>query len=346
MPRARRRGLGRRAAPAALLLTAALTLALAACRPAAPPPRPAVEADPLTFSGAAAFEEVRRFVAVGPRVSGTPGARKAAETIAGRLNSFGLNARIDTFTDATPGGPKPFHNVTCRVTGQGGATVVLVSHFDTKAGIADTFVGANDSGSSTGLLIALAEWASSEWRGAADILFAFVDGEECLERYGPIDGLHGSRRLAAQLKTAHEPVAAVIVADMIGDRVLNVTIPRNATPWLVAMVFEVAHRQGSRRQFSWSRGQIIDDHVPFLEAGFAAVNLIDFEYGSAPGLNDIWHTPDDTLDKLSPRSLQTVGRVIIGMLNRLGDLSSMNRVHDTRRSMTKFPNPRIPKQSD
>jgi glutaminyl-peptide cyclotransferase len=273
--------------------------------------------EPAQLDGSAALEEVRAFLAVGPRVSGTEGGRRAADYLAARLKAFGVTPSIDRFADQVPAGTQTFYNVTGRVSGSGEGLIVLVSHFDTKAGIAEGFSGANDSGSSTGLLLELAELVARQWHGGPDILLAFVDGEECTVRYGINDGLHGSRRLASQLKQARADVRAVIVLDMIGDRNLDVTIPRNTTSSLVSHVFDVAREQGVRHRFSLLHGEIIDDHVPFLNAGFPAVNLIDFNYGSAPGLNDYWHTPLDTLDKLSPQSLQVVGRVVIGVLRRL-----------------------------
>jgi hypothetical protein len=51
-----------------------------------------------------------------------------------------------------------------------------------------------------------------------------------------------------------------------------------------------------------------------------AIDLIDFAYGSAPGLNDYWHTPADTLDKLSAESLDLFGRVVARMVAELSAL--------------------------
>jgi glutaminyl-peptide cyclotransferase len=146
-----------------------------------------------------------------------------------------------------------------------------------------------------------------------------VDGEESRTHYTGKDGLYGSRRLAAVLRNARasRPVAGAILLDMIGDRDLTVTIPRNGAASLMTLALRCAKDEGVRDRFGLYPGDIMDDHVPFLEAGIPAVDLIDFEYGSQPGRNDYWHTPQDTLDKLSPESLQTVGRVVIRMLNAL-----------------------------
>jgi glutaminyl-peptide cyclotransferase len=137
--------------------------------------------------------------------------------------------------------------------------------------------------------------------------------------YGSADGLHGSRHLAAQMRADGRAAKTigVILLDMIGDRNLSITIPRNGTPRLTTLALDCAQREGVRGRFGLARGDILDDHVPFLLNGMPAVDLIDFEYGSAPGRNDYWHTPADTLDKLSADSLQAMGRVVIRMLNSL-----------------------------
>jgi glutaminyl-peptide cyclotransferase len=275
--------------------------------------------DPAGLNGSKALHEVTQFVQLGPRDSGTPGAKVAAEYLARRLKEIGLDADIDEFTDRTPSGETKFRNVTGRLIGNSPGLIILVSHYDTKSGISDDFSGANDSGSSTGLLLALARfYKQSDWQGPS-LFFSFVDGEECMKNYGRHDGLHGSRRQAAVLTEGRlsADVKAVIVLDMIGDRDLQVTIPRNCDPGLRRLALQCAHDEGVRPQFSLLRSAMTDDHVPFLEAGMPAIDLIDFQFGSAPGKNDYWHTPQDTLDKLSPDSLQLVGRVTIRMINGL-----------------------------
>jgi glutaminyl-peptide cyclotransferase len=265
--------------------------------------------------GARALEETARFVALGPRDSGTPGAERAAAYLADRLRELGLEARVDTFEAPTPDGRQTFRNVIGRLPGRTPETVILMSHYDTKSGIATNYVGANDSGSSTGLLLELAR-VLKERRGGPNLEFLFTDGEECRRQYGPHDGLTGSRRRAAQLKASGEAarVRAVILLDMIGDRNLKVTLPRNCDPRLSLAVFAAAEREGVREKFGLFDGAVLDDHVPFLEAGMPAVDLIDFQYGEGPGDNRYWHTAEDTMDKLSAESLQIVGRVVARML--------------------------------
>jgi Zn-dependent M28 family amino/carboxypeptidase len=196
--------------------------------------------------------------------------------------------------------------------------VILGAHYDLKSGI-DGFVGANDSGSGVGLLLALAPILKASSAGRPEVWLVFLDGEECLEHYGPNDGLHGSRHLAGSLAEQGlvGKVKAFILVDMVGDRNLNVTIPQNSTPALMAAVFKAASEAGTRTCFSLLNATVLDDHQPFLEKGIPAIDLIDFQYGSAPRLNDYWHTANDTLDKLSSTSLGIVGQVLLRVVMAL-----------------------------
>lgn len=326
MPRSLRQCRLRRSPPYRLIVFrgrawgCALGIALgvaAGCRPAAPAPvtrRP----DPGAFQGSNALAHVQAFLAVGPRDADTPGAARAAHFLAERLDTLGVPAAIDRFRDLTPGGTGVFQNVIGRLPGTETGIVVLAAHYDTKSGIPD-FQGANDSGSGVGLLLALATWYRAAPPLRSAVWFAFLDGEECRREYGPHDGFHGSRHLARVLSDQGQAarVRAVIVLDMIGDRDLTVTLPRNGTPSLLTAAFGAAAAEGRRAAFSFFGGAILDDHQAFLDAGMPAVDLIDFQYGSTPGANDYWHTAADTLDKLSAESLGTVGRVVIRMVDAI-----------------------------
>lgn len=271
------------------------------------------------FDGAKAMAETEALVKISPRDAGTGGARRASVLLEGKLKALGLKAAIDTFSEDTPGGKMHFNNVLGRMPGKTNRLIILASHFDTKSGISKDFQGANDSGSSTGVLLELARVLKKNGPYEAEFMFAFLDGEECRKEYGPHDGLHGSRRLAQQIYDAGgvKYVEAVIVLDMVGDKNLNIAVPRNCSKAMVKELFFAAHELDVRAQFSIGPGSILDDHVPFLLAGMPVVNLIDFEYGSAPGRNDYWHTTNDTLDKLSVKSMQTVGDVVLKMIENL-----------------------------
>jgi len=272
------------------------------------------------FDGQRAFAEVEALVRFSPRDAGTPGGRKAAEHILQRLDSFSIETQVDIFTDMTPKGEKTFCNVIGRIPGKTEKWLILGSHFDTMPGI-ENFQGANDSGSSTGVLLELARMISkSEVVPNTGILFAFFDGEEGIAHYVPGDGLHGSRRMAAQLVESgiHKKVEAMILLDMVGDKDLHFNVPVNSSRKLVKEVLDAAHSTGHRDRFSLSRNSAItDDHVPFLEIGIPAIDIIDFKFGSAPGQNNYWHTEADNLQNISSESLETSGEIVLQLLEQL-----------------------------
>lgn len=285
-----------------LLLAAAVA---AGCAPPASPP----SLDAL--QGEHAFAETAAFVGLRPKVAGTEGAARAAEWIRGRLEALGWSVEIDEFTEPAAGQPTAFRNVIGRRRGASRQIVIFGAHYDTKDGIPE-FQGANDSGSGVGVVLELAR-AGAGWRWPFEPWLVFFDGEECRVTYGPDDGLHGSRRLARRLirEGLDRRVRAVIIVDMVGDRDLTFTLPRNSTPALSGAVLRAAERLRIRDLIRLAPGAIIDDHQPFLDASMPAVDLIDLEYGSAPGLNDYWHTPQDTLERISPRSLEIATRLAL-----------------------------------
>ena len=279
------------------------------------------------FDGSRAYAEVERLVEFSPRDAGTPGAKAAAEWLLGRLRSFGVEAGIDEFADATPAGRKTFRNVVGRIPGSNGRWVVLGSHFDTMPGIPD-FRGANDSGSSSGILLETARMLADSARRnggrlpGPGVLIAFFDGEEGIANYAYGDGLHGSRHFADLLRKPGEYrcelIDAVVVLDMVGDADLEFTVAHNNANRLVRLLLAVAHEQGKREIVRMDRSiDVTDDHQPFLNLGLDAIDLIDFHYGSAPGLNDYWHTSADNLDHVSVESLETTGNLLYGMLKTL-----------------------------
>ncbi|MCX6991984.1 MAG: M28 family metallopeptidase [Kiritimatiellaeota bacterium] len=301
-----------------------LLLVASGCRPA-PSPKATVfrPIAPRVLDADNAFAEARALVALGPRAAGTPGARQAAGHLLVRLQAAGVQSTLDAFTDETPDGKTTFWNVMGVIPAAGRRSakapwIFLGSHFDTKSGLGG-FEGANDSASSSGLLLELARVLQAAGPLPVNIGIAFFDGEECRRSYTARDGLHGSVHAARALclNRRADQVRAVIILDMIGDRDLTVTIPRNSTSDLTARVFRAAAAEKARDKFALMTGALLDDHQPFLEAGMPAIDLIDFEYGSAPGRNDYWHTPQDTLAKLSAESLGIVGRVVIRVLNDL-----------------------------
>ncbi len=271
------------------------------------------------FDGRKAYAEVEALVQFSPRDAGTSSGWKAAKHIFQRLESFGVEADLDEFVDRTPKGEKTMINVIGMVPGKKKEWIILGSHFDTMPGI-ENFQGANDSGSSTGVLLEMARmFGESKQVPEIGILFAFFDGEEGIAGYIPGDGLHGSRHMAKQLLETgdHKKIRAMILLDMVGDKDLKFTIPYNSSQELVKETLNAAHQLGYRDRFTLTRSIITDDHVPFLEIGIPAIDLIDFKFGSEPGLNDHWHTEADHLQNISAESLEITGQITLQIVSNL-----------------------------
>src|SRR4029079_806656 len=190
-------------------------------------------------------------------------------------------------------------------------TFILCSHYDTKIFDGARFVGANDGGSSTGLLIELARVLAQKPTLAAKIELVFFDGEEAVETFTDKDGLYGSRYFANDLtktKTAGQFRGGILL-DMVGDRDLNITLPLDSRSGMTRDIFASAEALQCRGKFTYfDQGNITDDHSPLNAAGIPTIDLIDFDYPP-------WHTPEDTIDKLGAESLRTVGRVVVYYLS-------------------------------
>jgi len=245
-------------------------------------------------------------VAIGPRVAGSPGGAKARDYIAAELKKAGVQVRVESFEADTPHGRLRMANVIGVISGRRADVILIGGHYDTKFFADRRFVGANDGGSSAALLLELARQLA---RGPRDFTcwIVFFDGEEARESWTATDSLYGSRRLAADLARAGQLPRAVIVADMIGDRDLNIRREAFSTEALADLIWAAAGRLGHARHFLPTSMPVEDDHAPFLKAGVPAALLIDFDFPP-------WHTANDTLDKVSPQSLQIVGDVLLEAL--------------------------------
>ncbi|HBH00528.1 MAG TPA: peptidase M28 [Candidatus Rokubacteria bacterium] len=282
--RLRARGLG-------ALLLAALAGAAAADEP---------------FDGAAALRHVERLVALGPRPAGSAAAAQARRYLVDRLRAAGIRAEVQPFEADTPHGRLPMANVVAVLPGRRPDVILLGGHYDTKLFREFRFVGANDGGSSAALLLELARRLHARPREFT-YWIAWFDGEEARVTWTAADSLYGSRRMAEDLRRAGRLPRAVLVADMIGDRDLGIRREAFSTPWLTDLVWASARRLGYGAHFSDDPLPVEDDHAPFLRHGVPAALLIDFDFPP-------WHTPGDTLDQVSARSLEVVGRVLLDAL--------------------------------
>jgi glutaminyl-peptide cyclotransferase len=254
------------------------------------------------FDGAAAFRHVERLVAIGPRVAGSPEGARARAYIEAELRAAGVETRVMAFEATTPHGRLPMANVIGVLPGKRTDVILIGGHYDTKWFPSFRFVGANDGGSSTALLLQLARELAKTPRDFT-YWITFFDGEEARGEWTATDSLYGSRHMAAELARTFRLPRAMILVDMIGDRDLGIRKEAASTAWLTDIVWETARRLGHGRHFLNDVQPVEDDHAPFLRAGVPAALLIDFDYPP-------WHTKDDTLDKVSARSLAIVGEVV------------------------------------
>jgi hypothetical protein len=330
-------------------LAAILAITLAACdrNPAStqdsratPAPTPEVSATPVAakptaekpknippppaeiwkeFSGERAFADVRQQVEIGPRPSGSPEIEKARAHISDALSNAGWQAERQEFTDTTPRGPIDFVNLIARYAVGNARPVpsntqraIVCSHYDTKRFSTIKFVGASDGASSTGALLELSRVLALDPALASQIELVFFDGEEALTQFTETDGLYGSRHYASQLRDSGraKQFQFGILWDMIGDKDLTITLSPDSPRELVNAIFQAADTLGVREHFSFFDRNILDDHYPLNStARIPTIDLIDYNY--LP-----WHTADDTLDKLSSASLQTVGAVTLFHLRK------------------------------
>ena len=258
------------------------------------------------IDGAAALRHIEKLVAIGPRPAGSAGGQRARDYIVAELKRAGVETRVFGFDAETPHGRLRMANIVGMLPGRRADVIMVGGHYDTKFFRDIRFVGANDGGSSTALLLELARALA---RGPREFTYwlAFFDGEEARETWAARDSLYGSRHLAAELARTKRLPRALIVVDMIGDRSLGIRRESHSTPWLTDAIWAAASRLRYDAHFLPDALPVEDDHVPFLRAGVPATLLIDFDFPP-------WHTGEDTLDKVSADSLRIVGEVVLEAL--------------------------------
>ncbi len=268
------------------------------------------------FDGAKAYEYAREFVAIGPRWPTGPGHGKAEGFLRGHFASEHAACEEDAFTADTPIGPVPMRNFIVRFAGAKKGIIVLATHYETNYPLRTIdFVGANDGGSTTGLLLAIGDRLREETAGGKkldgySVWLVFFDGEEAIESWSDTDSTYGSRHLAARWGRDGTlgQIKAFILTDMIGDKDLDIQRETNSTPWLAALVGQAAKKFGDERYFFQRDMAVEDDHLPFVERGVPSIDIIDLDYGPN---NSYHHTAQDTMDKISAHSLTIDGDVIL-----------------------------------
>ena len=257
------------------------------------------------FSGEKALAHVQRLVDLGPRPAGSEAIEKSRDYIENQLRLSGWEVTRQAFTDDTPRGKVRFVNLIARFPAQrnNARSFLLCSHYDTKTFDSFRFVGANDAGSSTGLLLELGRVLGQHPDLAGKIELVFFDGEEAYEHFSEKDGLFGSRYFARQLgSSGAKQFRGGILFDMVGDRSLTITFPPDSPAEMARDLFASAEALKLRNYFTYLGRELIDDHTPLNAIGIPTIDVIDFDF-------PWWHTADDTMDKVSGESLQIVGSV-------------------------------------
>jgi Zn-dependent M28 family amino/carboxypeptidase len=278
--------------------------------PAADPVSSSDSSPPPAFDANRAMQYVKEIVAFGPRPIGSENHKKVENCILSHLK--GDDVEQDAFDVHTSEGTFPVRNIIAKFPGSKDGMIVIASHYDTNWPLRNTsYVGANDGASSSALLLEIANQLRGKKLDGYSVWLLWDDGEESMRLpwYDP-ESLYGVRHIAEKWQSdgTLKKIKAFILEDMIGDADLNVERVTDSTPWLEDLVGQAATRLGSQSHFFAREGEVEDDHVPFLQKGVPATDLIDLDYGYN---NVFWHSTEDTVDKLSAKSLEIVGTVTL-----------------------------------
>jgi glutaminyl-peptide cyclotransferase len=277
---------------------------------------------PPTIDANRAMQYVKEIVAYGPRPIGSANHRKVEDYILGHLK--GDEVVSDVFTADTVEGKFPVRNIIAKFPGTKDGIIVIAGHYDTNYPLRDTaYVGANDGGSTSALLLEFANQLRGKKRDGYSVWLLWTDAEEAMKQWSDdVDSDYGTRHLAAQWQhdgTAKK-IKAFLLIDMIGDADLDIDHDRNSTPWLESVIYEAATRLGYQSHFFARDNAISDDHLPFMRIGVPSADIIDINYG----YNNVFHhTPQDTVDKLSPKSLEISGTVVLETVRILDNMDPL-----------------------
>ncbi len=262
-----------------------------------------------------AFEYAREVTALGPRYVGSDNHKKLERYIVDHLK--GDQVEDDAFTANTVEGKFPMRNIIAKFPGSKDGIIVLLGHYDTVYPLRNSgFVGANDGGSSTGILLEYANQFRGKKRQGYSIWLVWTDGEEAMRHWSDTDSVYGARHLAEKWEKdgTLKKIKALMVMDMIADADLDIARNTKGAAWLLDLIYNAAQREGYQSHFFTQQGAIEDDHVPFFDRGVPCADIIDLDYGYN---NVFWHSPQDTMDKLSPKSMQIVGDTIMESIQML-----------------------------
>src|SRR6266404_5993724 len=262
------------------------------------------------FDGKRSFAHVAKQVGFGPRPSGSAAIGKLQEYIQSELTSYGCKVDVDSFSSDTPVGRLAMKNIVAKIPGDKPGIIMLATHYDTKR--LEHFVGADDGASSTAVMLELARLLCGR-RGPYQVWITFFDGEEAVKFiWQDPDNRYGSRQMAARLAMSGDlpKIKAVLLADMVGSRNLRFRREADSTKALTDLIWTIAAQLGYSNVFVNESLPTEDDHIIFLKRGVPAVDVIDFDI-------PYWHTVEDTLDKVSAKSVAITGHVFLESVKQL-----------------------------
>ena len=268
------------------------------------------------------MDHVKKQIDFGPRPPDTEQLAKTRAYITNELKSYGLTVSLDEFTAKTPQGEKKMANIVAEIPGETKTLILITSHYDTKFYKDMNFVGANDPAASVGTLMEIGRVLGSRKETArVTYRLVFFDGEEAFcegwdecGTEGHPDNTYGSRHYVSQLTTRNEleNTGAMILLDMMGYKNLELGRDTMSTKWLQDIIWETGYDLDHGDIFvEREEGVGGDDHEAFIKAGIPAVDLIQLT--SYP----YWHKADDTIDKISAQSMQTVGETVLASLPKI-----------------------------
>src|SRR6266481_3531452 len=241
---------------------------------ASAPPQVAADAPPPEktggFDGKRAFAHVAKQVSFGPRPSGSQSIIQLQDYLQSELKSYGCTVATDAFTADTPVGRLPMKNILVKIPGEKPGVILLGTHYDTKR--LDNFVGADDGGSSTAVMLELARLLCPQ-HGKYAVWIAFFDGEEAVKVWSDSDSRYGSRQMAARLSSSGDikKIRAFLLADIVGGRKAQFLRESSSTPALIDLVWNTADKLGYSAIFRNEATSAEDDHDSFLKRGVPAV---------------------------------------------------------------------------
>lgn len=275
------------------------------------------------FNGSAAYNYAKAQVDFGPRVPGSPAAKQAGDWIIRQMRARADTVIVQAFTYTTADRKKlPLRNILARFRPELSERVLYITHWDsrpisesaaTEAEKKMPVPGANDGASGVGMFVALGD-VLKKTKPNVGVDLLFTDGED-YGQFGPpeVDVLIGAKYFATHLPSPNYKPLYGVLWDMIGDKDLRIPYEMYSfqqAPEVVSRVWQTAADLGHGDVFvQESGGQIVDDHIPLLNAGLRVIDVIDLTYPPH-------HTPHDTMDKISAKSLATVGDVAAALVTR------------------------------